>query len=87
MKQERLALKHGSGTVESESIIASPVELTWKEDQYILRFVVDYDSWHEAESQRFDVKKTDSILYLVPLCHVYAIALFFGLLGKPYCVS
>ena len=31
--------------------------------------------------------ETDSILYLIPLCHVYAIALFFGLLGKPYCVS
>ena len=29
----------------------------------------------------------DTILYLVPLCLVYAIALFSGLLGKPYCVS
>lgn len=46
-------------TVESESIIASPVELTWKEEQYALRFVVDYDSWHEAESKRFDVKKME----------------------------
>ncbi len=46
-------------TVESETIIASPVDLTWKEEQYVLRFVVDYDSWHEAESKRFDVKKMD----------------------------
>lgn len=45
--------------VESDTIIASPVELIWKEEQYVLRFVIDYDSWYEAESKRFDVKKMD----------------------------
>lgn len=45
--------------VGSETIIASPVDLTWKEEQYVLRFVVDYDSWHEAESKRFDIKKME----------------------------
>ena len=45
--------------VESEIIIASPFDLTWEEEQYILRFVIDYDSWYEAESKRYDVKKME----------------------------
>lgn len=44
---------------ESETIIASPFDLTWKNDQYVLRFIVDYDSWHEAEYKRYDAKKMD----------------------------
>lgn len=45
--------------VESETIIASPFDLTWEDDQYVLSFVVDYDSWYEAQESRFDAKKGD----------------------------
>lgn len=56
--------------VESDTIIASPVELIWKEEQYVLRFVIDYDSWYEAEYKRFDVKKMDW-LYKMMLKQTY----------------
>ena len=43
-------------------------------------------TWSDALLDSVKLVK-DPILYLVSLCLVYAIALFSGLLGKPYCVS